>query len=647
MGKESEEQRYQILFRNMINGLALYELKLDDTDKPTSCICLEVNPAFEKITGISSSSIVGREITNPLGETTDDSSSFLEKCFRVVLQGESLEFEHYSRNTDKHLSIHSFILGENRLAAIITDITETVIARKEMEKRDWQLETIVNHTEEVFYIHDNNGNMEFISPLSTNIFGHSLENLRERWETIATDNPINLLGREKTRIALENGIKQDPYLLEINDSSGNPRYVEIDESPFLDSNGNVSGITGAIRDVTNRVRVENEREALQKQLLQSQKMEAIGRLAGGVAHDFNNLMTVVTGYCDILMKKFENSGLIVKEIEEIRNAGISASQLTRQLLAFSRKQVLDLKVFDLFSEIGNTEKMLRRLIGEDIYLSVTSRSESYLIRADRSQIQQILVNLAVNSRDAMPGGGEIEIEVSSVEIDDQFADDQENVTAGEFVLLEFRDNGIGMSNETASRIFEPFFTTKEPGRGTGLGLSTVYGIVAQLEGFLLVNSELAQGTAMKIYFPALHGEAVYKEKPDTVRSTCSNYTVLLTEDDHEVRGVVKAMLEILGAKVFEAENGLKAIELVKGNTEEFDLLLTDVIMPGMSGIELVEEIRKQNANMKILFMSGYTDNALQYKDIINDDFALIEKPFDVNSLSRKIDSVLTLKHITR
>ncbi len=640
MGNESEEQRYQILFNNMINGLVLYELQFDETGQPTCCVCLEVNPAFEKITGISSKSVVGREFSDPLGEITNDSASFLENCVRVALHGGSLEFEHYSEKADKHLSIHTFSLGENRLAAILIDVTETVITRKEMEKRDWQLKTIVNHTDEVFYIHDINGNMEFISPLSTNIFGHSLDNLRERWNTVATDNPINSLGREKTRIALENGIKQEPYLLEIKDSAGNPRFVEIDEAPFLDANGNVSGLTGAIKDVTKRVRVEKEREILQKQLLQSQKMEAVGRLAGGVAHDFNNLMTVVTGYCDILLRKFEDSDQVFREIEQIRNAGISASQLTRQLLAFSRKQVLDLKVFDLFSEVSNTEKMLRRLIGEDIYLSVIPGNKPFLVRADRSQIQQILVNLAVNARDAMPGGGEIKIEVSSVDIEEQFAMDHANAETGEYVLLEFSDSGTGMSSETVSRIFEPFFTTKEPARGTGLGLSTVYGIVTQLKGFLIVNSEPGRGTVFKIYFPLLHGEAVCKEKPETVKSTCSNYTVLLTEDDDEVRGVVKAMLEILGTTVFEADSGLRAIELVRGKIAEFDLLLTDVIMPGMSGIELAAEVRKQNPDIKILFMSGYTDNALQFKDVISDSFALIEKPFDVNSLSIQINSVL-------
>ncbi len=639
------ENRYQMLFENMINGFAFFEMLLDKNKKPTNCICLEINSAFERITGIKAEMIVGVEMNRILDAAGIDHEAFIEKFTSVALHGEHLELEHHYEKDNRYFSIHAFSLEKNRFAAIIMDVTDRVIIRKQMEKRDWQLKTILNHSNEVFYIHDTQGNMDFVSDLSTNIYGHSLEILRDRWEKIATDNPMNFVGREKTKLALETGVKQDPYLLEIKDSNGELKYVEINESPMFNSSGEVIGISGAIRNQTDSVIAERERKLLQNQLLQSQKMEAVGRLAGGVAHDFNNLMTVVTGYCDILRTKVKGRDDILEDIEEISNAGTRASQLTRQLLAFSRKQVLDLEVFNIADEVSNTRNMLRRLIGEDVKLNVICKGEDLIVRADRGQIQQILINLAVNSRDAMPDGGEITIEISSIFIDEAFQRTHSCTVCGTFVLITFSDTGVGMSEEIKSKVFEPFFTTKELGKGTGLGLSTVYGIVKQLQGGIDVYSKPEHGTVFKIYLPFVQGEEELIQESVHNLPECGNITVLLAEDDHEVSEVVKAMLESSGLRVLEASGGKMAIELYKANSSEIDLLLTDVVMPGMGGVELAEEVRKFNSSAKVLFMSGYTDNAIQYKDVIRDGFALIRKPFDINALKTRICGLMRDKSV--
>jgi len=634
-----KENRYRQLFQNMINGFALHEIVLDDSGKPIDYIFLEINPSFEKYTGIRASEAIGKRVTVVVPGSGNDPADWIGIYGRVALTGEDMVFEQHSEALGKWFLIHAFSPQKGQFATIFQDVTDRHAAMDSLRQREWQLRTIIDHSNEAFYIHDTEGNMEFISKFSREVYGHNLEKLQTRWDTIVTDNPMNRRGRELTERALKTGERQAPYLLEIKHSDGSSRIIEINESPVKDQQGVVTGIVGAVRDVTREYLAEKEKEHLQIQLLQSQKMEAIGRLAGGIAHDFNNLMTVVSGYCDLVRGKIQDNPDALGDIDEITRAGQRATELTRQLLAFSRKQVLELETFNLKDIVQGTENMLKRVIGEDVELQYNSPVCSPFIRADRGQIQQILVNLAINARDAMPAGGKLTIETRCVELDDDYAKSNVETVPGSYVLLAVSDTGTGMSEEVMSKIFEPFFTTKEKGKGTGLGLSTVYGIVRQIGGAVKVYSESGIGTSFKIYFP----RADSSESGDTLpvfnpTQESGDETILLTEDDKEVRGVIYAILQTSGYNILEASNGQNALDICS-NTE-IDLLLTDIIMPGMGGIELAERLRKKNPSLRVLFMSGYTDEAIQNSGTLLPGTWFIEKPFTVTSLLNKIRTVL-------
>jgi PAS domain S-box-containing protein len=423
--------------------------------------------------------------------------------------------------------------------------------------------------------------------------------------------------------------------------AGKEFWVHTVKTPIGGAEGDVTGILGIFWDITERMQAEKVLRETEDQLRQSQKLEGIGRLAGGIAHDFNNMMTVVTGYGEILRNKMERDDPRTENIEEIIKAGSRATDLTRQLLAFSRKQVLKPEPVNLNKVVGNIEKMLRRLLGEDIDIVFKAQPGLGIIQADKSQIEQVLVNLAVNARDAMPNGGKLTVETADVDLDEKFASSHVAVEPGPYAMLAVTDSGCGMDEETRSKLFEPFFTTKGPGKGTGLGLSTVYGIVKQSGGDIWVYSEPGKGTAFKIYLPRVEEKDVVKIKTDQ-RHTISRgkETILLVEDDAAVRQVTIAMLEGGGFTILEAGDGDEAWRICEGHKGNIDLLLSDVVMPGMSGRELAEQIEKSSPDMKVLFMSGYTDNAIQHHGVLDSETAFIEKPFSPASLTRKIRDVL-------
>jgi two-component system, cell cycle sensor histidine kinase and response regulator CckA len=391
-----------------------------------------------------------------------------------------------------------------------------------------------------------------------------------------------------------------------------------------------------LRDIT-------EQRHLETQLWRSQKMEAVGRLAGGVAHDFNNLLTVITGYSDLVLASLAESDPRRKNVEEIRKAGDRASSLTRQLLAFSRRQVLEPQALDLNTVVLNLDKMLRRLIGEDIDVLNVLTSKLWTVKADPGQIEQVLVNLAVNARDAMPQGGKLTIETANVAISDEAARQYDPpMPAGEYVMLAVSDSGCGMDQETQSLIFEPFFTTKEEGKGTGLGLATVYGIVKQSGGFIWVYSEPGCGTSFKIYLPRIQEEkerdasTPVKEAPPAKGTE----TLLLVEDEYAVRQLVRGVLESAGYTVLEATHGREAIQIAKANRTPIDLLLTDVVMPQMGGRDVAKAIERIDSKIKVVYMSGYAEKAIVHQGILEPGAVLIQKPFTPRELVRKIREVL-------
>jgi two-component system cell cycle sensor histidine kinase/response regulator CckA len=390
-----------------------------------------------------------------------------------------------------------------------------------------------------------------------------------------------------------------------------------------------------IEDVT-------ERRALEQQLQQSQKMEAVGRLAGGIAHDFNNLLMVISGYSEFLLDRLGPDPALRGPAQEIAGASQRASSLTRQLLAFSRKQMLAPKILDLNGVVTENLKMLTRVIGEDIDLLMVPASSLGAVRADAGQIDQVIMNLAVNARDAMPSGGKLTIETSNVSLDEEYARFHAPLRAGEYVMLSISDTGLGMDSETQSHIFEPFFTTKGP-KGTGLGLSTVYGIVKQSGGYIWVYSEPGKGSTFKIYLPRVAervepAQVVVPEEPAFTEP--GTETILLAEDEANLRYLARQFLEKQGYRVIEAVDGAAAMQIAVAHEGIIHLLLTDVIMPGMNGRELAQRISEIRPNTKVLYMSGYTENVIGHNGTLDADVRLLQKPFTLRDLKNTVREVL-------
>jgi signal transduction histidine kinase/CheY-like chemotaxis protein len=381
--------------------------------------------------------------------------------------------------------------------------------------------------------------------------------------------------------------------------------------------------------------------ALEGQLLQSQKMEAIGRLAGGVAHDFNNLLTVILGYNEMIRDQLDRDASEMEYAEEVRRAAERASALTNQLLAFSRRQVAVPRVVDLNEIVQGIDRMLRRIIGEDIQLETRLAPGIPAVKVDPSHIDQVIMNLAVNSRDAMPGGGKLTIETAAVELNEEYADRHIGVETGQYVMLAVSDTGSGMDADTRARLFEPYFTTKEKGKGTGLGLSIVFGIVKQNGGDILVYSEPGRGTAFKIYLPAVMTPADAQVRGEDVAGVVhATETVLLVEDDDQVRSLTLTMLARLGYRVLEAESADEAIQIAAAHEGPLDLLLSDVVMPRMSGTDLAFRLQTGRPGLRVLYMSGYTDNGVIDQGMLAADTPFIQKPFTSSMLSRKVREVL-------
>ena len=410
--------------------------------------------------------------------------------------------------------------------------------------------------------------------------------------------------------------------------------VSLTITPITDRSGNITGASTIARNIT-------ERKGLEEQLRQAQKMEAIGRLAGGIAHDFNNLLTAILGYSQMAIEQPGLDERSRRYISEIESAGTRATRLTKQLLALARKQKLQPEVLDLNAVVGGIGPMLQRLIGEDVGLMVNLDPKLGAVKADPGQIEQVIMNLAVNARDAMPDGGNLTIDTANVVLDEAYAAEHPEVNPGPYALLAVSDNGMGMDADTQARIFEPFFTTKEEGRGTGLGLSIVFGIVKQSGGHVWVYSEPGEGTTFKVYLP-LTGEAeeVVEAPAEAARTTGGSETVLLVEDEELVRKMVSSILRMRGYRVLTAADGAEATQDYFRYEDPIHLMITDVIMPRMSGRELADRLSETHPEMKVLYMSGYTATAVRQHGVLNAGAAFIQKPFTAGALVLKVQEML-------
>ena len=401
-------------------------------------------------------------------------------------------------------------------------------------------------------------------------------------------------------------------------------YVELDDGVFA---------IAFVSDIS-------QRKLLEEQLQHAQKMEAVGRLAGGVAHDFNNMLTVIAGYNRMLLDELSSVDPLRSYVEEALTAADRAAELTNQLLAFSRRQITQPRVVNVNHVISQAEKMLRRLIGEDIKLVSKLIPDAGNIRVDPGHLEQALLNLAVNSRDAMPLGGRLTLETANVALDEAYTRSHLGVKPGEFVMIAVTDNGTGMDAATRRHIFEPFFTTKEKGKGTGLGLATVYGIVQQAGGDIWVYSELGQGTTFKLYFPRVKESAAELASTPSQPLVQARETVLVVEDEQAVRELTVKMLKRLGYTILTAASGAEALEVSRKHAGLISVMLTDVVMPGMSGRQLADALRPERPDMKVLFLSGYTDDTIVQHGVLDEEVHFLSKPFSHDVLSKKLREVL-------
>jgi two-component system, cell cycle sensor histidine kinase and response regulator CckA len=507
--------------------------------------------------------------------------------------------------------------------------------RRRLLEREEFFQLISDNVVDMIAVVDSNGKRVYNSPSYLRILGYALDELESTssFEQVHPDDRQIVV--DATADARRTGVgRRIEYRMRHKDGSW--VYLESTASPVMNTKGEVENLVIVNRDIS-------ERRRLEEQLRQSQKMDAIGRLSGGVAHDFNNLLGVIIGYAEILQERIPETDSMRAPVDQIIKAGSRASSLTKQLLAFSRQQVMEPKILLLNAVVSDTEKMLRRLIGEDIELLTSLEPSLGKIRADQGQIEQVIMNLVVNARDAMPEGGRLVIETSNFEIDDKFARRYAYpVLPGSYVLLTVRDNGIGMDTATQQRIFEPFFTTKEKGKGTGLGLSLVYGVVKQSGGYIDVVSTRGKGTTFNIYLPRVgqnvaETRTIGPDRPEELRGT---ETILLAEDEDTLRALTRHLLELYGYRVLEACDGNQALQLSEHTADEIHLLLTDVVMPGISGRALADQLKRKRPDVRIVFMSGYTGQRVGEKEILEPGSAFLQKPFTREGLARKIREAL-------
>ena len=421
---------------------------------------------------------------------------------------------------------------------------------------------------------------------------------------------------------------------------GVERIFETTRTRFADATGRWAGVIGISHDVTERVRSEEALREGQSRLHQAQRIEAVGRLAGGIAHDYNNLLTAITSYADVVLQELGPESGVAADVRQISDAASRAASLTRQLLAFSRQQVMRREVLDVAAVVANLGLMLARVLGEHVTLETTLPDVPAVVRGDRAQLEQVLVNLAINARDAMPRGGRLTIAVQQATLDDAFVAGHPGSRVGRYVALSVRDDGVGMPPAVVAQAFEPFFTTKPLGSGSGLGLSTVYGIVKQLDGYVELTSEIDAGTTATIWLPASEAPALGARPPAVRQLDAGTETILLVEDEPAVRAVAARVLKRSGYTVLEASDGEGAIDVASRHAAEIHLVLTDVVMPRMSGRELVDRLREQGIAPLVLFMSGYTEDAIIRHGEFPAGTSFLEKPFTVRALLERVRASL-------
>ncbi len=525
---------------------------------------------------------------------------------------------------------------------------EMALYKHEMEQKLWEsrqwLSTTLNSIADAVIATDKNGRVVFINPVAARLTGWQQEEARGRDE----DEIFNIIDGA-SRAVIESPVRKVLKERAISTLTSNKILISKDRretpigdsaAPLLDENGEMIGVVMVFRDITEQKLAQETLRAKEEQLRQMQKMEAVGRLAGGIAHDFNNMLTAILGYSSLLEIDAGGNEFLLSSVREIKKAGERSASLTQQLLAFSRKQMLQPKVFDLNTVVADMDKMLRRLFGENIELVTVPDSSPCTVKADPGQIGQVIMNLAINAKHAMPKGGKLFVKTQKSDIEEG-QEAAPSVAAGRYVVLVVADTGCGMDEETKAHIFEPFFTTKDIGMGTGLGLATVYGIIKQSGGDITFSSQLGVGTTFNIFLPTAREASVAQfDQDDLLYLPRGTETVLLVEDEAAVRDLEHLILSEQGYRVLTATNGEEALRVASQHEGHIDLLLTDVVMPQMGGTELAERLRRLRPDLKILFTSGYTEDAIFQNAGPDPEMAFIPKPFQPSEFARKVRDTL-------
>ena len=595
------------------------------------------NPAAERLFGYAAEEVIGRNVAilmpQPDREQHDGYLAAYLETGRTKVIGigrEVLALRKDGSQLPVELAVSEALLPERRFfTGIVHDITHRKRAEAALKESNVRLQAIIETSPLAITTLDFDGSVLAWNPAAERMFGWTADEVLGRLLPIVPEE-----GKEEFLQRVRGGEPSSGTELQRLRKDGSKIEVSLWTAPLRDPHGRITAVMGILADIT-------ARKQLEEQFRHAQKMEAVGRLAGGIAHDFNNILTVITGYGQMIADRTHDDPQLEGEIAEILQAGEHAAALTSQLLVFSRRHVVSHEVIDLNTVVVKIERMLRRIIGEDIELVTAPQPELGHVRADAAQIEQVIVNLAVNARDAMPGGGRLVIETANVELDEAYVRRHLSMQKGRYVMLAVSDTGKGMPPEVRARLFEPFFTTKDRGKGTGLGLSTVYGIVKQSGGEIWVYSELGKGTSFKTYLPRVD-EASQQEvhASAAIPTTGGKETVLLAEDEPGVRALARDVLRQYGYVVLEAMDAADALRICRDHPGGIDLLLTDVVMPVMSGRELAERASEIRPGVKVLYMSGYTDNIIGHHGITAAASQFLQKPFTPKVLAGKVREVL-------
>lgn len=605
---------------------------------------LRWNKNFETVTGRSAEEI---SRINPIDLFEGLEKNLIAKRIQEVFATGSSNAEAHLVSKDGIQTPYFFtglrvdLEGLPCLIGVGHDISERRQAEEALRQSEERYRTILEETGDGYFEMNLGGHFTLVNDSLCSILGYSREELiGMSYKVYTPTEDVEMVFQTYNRI-YQTGEPARDYNLRVIRKDGSIGLAETSGFPIRNEKGEIVGFRGIRRDISERKRAEEERKKMEEQLQQAQKMESVGRLAGGVAHDFNNLLTTIIGNVELALMDIDQKGALWERLRDINQAADRAATLTRQLLAFSRKQVLQPEIVNLNEVVSNVKKMLGRLIGEDIILETFLVPDLGRVEADVGQLEQVIINLAVNARDAMPSGGRLTIETANIDLDEFYADGHMGVTPGSYVMLSVSDDGFGMSPEVQTHIFDPFFTTKEKGKGTGLGLAMVYGIIKQSRGNIWVYSEEGRGTTFKIYLPRVDkGAEGEKRKALKGEVRPGSETVLVVEDEDHLCDLTVLILQRYGYKVLAAKEASEAMELYNNLDSPIHLLLTDVVMPGMNGRELAHQLERRQPGLKALFMSGYTDNAIVHHGILDAGIAFLQKPFTPEDLARKVREVL-------